>query len=116
MQLLNLHLELVHVCIHASNCVYLHGPQDQRGNRCMDRPEPGEADTETRPPGDQQPLESAINCVSYLMVWIAKAARRRQNSKMLRFKITAAEIHFYAFSLWDHKALYSRSMKKVITT
>lgn len=69
-----------------------------------------------RPPGDQQLLESAINCVSYLMVWITRAARKRQNSKMLCFKITAAEIHFYAFSLWDHKALYSRSMKKVITT
>lgn len=69
MQLLKLYLELVHVCIHASNCVYLHDPQDQRGDRCMDRPEPGEADTETtrRPAaaGISDKLRIIFNGVDY---------------------------------------------------
>lgn len=68
----------------------------------------------------RRPQATEINDKMHLtfngVKWIASSELKRQHSKVLCFKITAAEIHFYAFSLWDHKALYSRSMKKVITT
>lgn len=46
------------------------------------------------------------------VMWITSSELKRKHLKVLCIKITAAEIHFYAFSLWNHKALYSRSMKK----
>lgn len=64
----------------------------------------------------RRPLAAEINKKKHLtfngVKWIVSSELKRQNLKVLCFKITAAEIHFYAFSLWDHQALYSKSIKK----